>query len=388
MHEHQVGEIVKCKIVRVEENGLLVDFGFKTEGLIDPANIFMKSGDTLEKLFQVGGEIEATVISLEPRDGYVLLSKKQADIERAWAAAYDAFKNKKILEAQVISSVKGGLVVDFHRLRGFIPASQIFKEASSTGLEKLVGETLPIKVIEINRQQNKIIFSHRLAAEEVKKFSEEKIFSEVEVGQVRRGRVSSIKSFGVFVDLGGVEGLVHISELTLGRIKHPSEVVKIGDEVEVFILGINQDKKKISLGLRQLQPDTWVKARDLYRVGQIVRGKVVRLVKFGAFVELEKGLEGLLHLSEMKDPSPSRPEEAVKIGEEVQVKILRIVPEEQKIGLSLKAAQEEAAKEKAKESAVVEERKVTIGDLMKEKNIQLESVQPPATEAPEPPPQI
>lgn len=387
IEDFQTGQIVKGKIIKIEKNGLLVDFGHKSEGLVDLSQVNLKPNQSLETLFKLDDEIEVLILNLATRDGYVQLSQKLAEVEKAWNNAYEAFKKAKVLEVNVISAVKGGLVVDYEGLRGFLPASQILKEAEGN-LEKMVDQKIPIKVIEINRSQKKIVFSHRLAAEEIKTFDSDRLWSELEVGQVRKGKVTGIKNFGAFVNLGGVEGLIHISELSWGRVRHPSEIVKVGDEVEVFIVSVDHKKKKIGLGLKQLQPDPWVKAKESYRAGQIVKVKVVRLVSFGAFVELEKGLEGLIHLSELANPAPAKPEDILKAGDEIEVKILRIIPEEQKIGLSLKAIEEQKNKEKIKETFNSKENRVTIGDIMKEKNMQIEpaKVEAPQSEpAPAPP---
>ena len=251
-------------------------------------------------------------------------------------------------------------------IRGFIPASQVAKKAE-TKLEEFVGKTIPIKIIDIDRRQGKVVLSHKLAASEKQKFQIDKLLDELEIGQVRHGVVSSIKSFGAFVDLGGIEGLIHLTELSWKRVNHPGEVLKLGDEIDVFVLGVDKTNRKVALGLKELQPDPWVEANELYKVGQIVKGKVTRLVKFGAFIELEKGLEGLCHISELSTKPVHRPEDAVRVGDEVTVKILRVLPEEQKIGLSIKEAAIEREKEKIKQEKQ-EKSKVTIEDVLKEKN--------------------
>jgi ribosomal protein S1 len=265
----------------------------------------------------------------------------------------------------VTSAVKGGLVADFHGIRGFIPASQVEKKPEQE-LTDFVGQVLPIKVIEVNRRQSKIVFSHRRGSLEADKSKAHKLFDELEVGQVRKGVVSSLKSFGAFVDLGGVEGLVHLTELSWKRVQHPSEVLKAGQEIEVFVLGVDQVNHKVALGLKELQPDPWAGAAEKYRVGQIVKAKVLRLVKFGAFLEIEEGLEGLCHISELSTQKVNDPADVVKPGDIVEVKILRVLPEEQKIGLSIREVQ--LSKEKAEaEEKRREETKVTIAEALQEK---------------------
>jgi len=365
---YKPGDIVKGKVVKLDPIGVLVDIGYKAEGLIPPAELSDKPYTSVEEIVKIGDEIDVYIEKLESKEGYVVLSKKHADKEKKWRIAYDAYKNKKVLEAKVISAVKGGLVVDCEGIRGFIPASQVAKKAE-VELSEFVGKSLPIKVMEIDRKQGRVVLSHKLAAVEKQRFQIDKLFDELEVGQVRRGAVTSIKKFGAFVDLGGVEGLIPLSEISWKRVNHPSEVLKIGDEIDVFVLGVDREKRKVSLGLKELQPDPWVEAGELYKVGEVVKGKVLRLAKFGAFIELEKGLEGLVHISELSIKPVEKVEDAVKPGDEVQVKILRVLPEEQKIGLSIREVLLEKEKEKVKEFKKTEEKipAVTIGDILKEK---------------------
>lgn len=357
---YEVGDIVFGKIAKVDPSGVLVDIGYKSDGLI-PAQDFTDSAP------KVGDKIEVLIERLESKEGYVILSKKKADSEKKWKKAYDAYKKKDILEAKVTSAVKGGLVVDWEGIRGFVPASQVSKKPDIS-LDSFVNKNIPIKIIEINRRQGKIVFSHKLGATEKGKFMADKILDELEVGQVRHGVVTSIKSFGAFVDIGGVEGLIHLSELSWSRVNHPSEVLKIGQELDVFVLGVDKVNQKIALGLKELQPDPWVTVKEKFKVGQIVKGKVMRLVKFGAFVKIDEGLEGLVHISELSEKKVDKPEDAVKAGDKVDVKILRILPEEQKIGLSIKEAiLEKQKKEFEKQKSEV---KVTIGDVIAEKEKQ------------------
>lgn len=363
--KYKIGDIVKGKVVKIDPIGVLVDIGYKAEGLIPPEELSDKSFSNISDVVSVGDEVSVAIDNLENKEGYVVLSKRRADYENKWKAAYDAYKGRKVLEARVTGAVKGGLVVDFDGIRGFIPASQVAKK-SEDQLEEFVGKTLPIKIMELDRRQGRVVLSHKLAADEKQRFESDKVINDLEVGQVRKGVVSSIKSFGAFVDLGGIEGLIHLTELSWKRVSHPSEVLKVGDEIDVFVLGVDRINRKVSLGLKELQPDPWVEATQLYGVGQIVKGKVARLVKFGAFIELEKGLEGLCHISELSAKPVARPEDAVKPGDQVTVKILRVLPEEQKIGLSIKEVQMEEEKQRAK-AEQEEKTKVTIEDVLKEK---------------------
>jgi len=358
--EYKVGDIVRGKVIKVDPSGVLVDIKYKSDGLILPEELSDKSFGSPEEVVKVGDIIDVYIENLESKEGYVVLSKKHADYENKWNIAFDAFRGKKLLEGKVLQALRGGLVIDCEGIRGFIPASQVVKKAEET-LDSFVGKALPVKVIEVNRRQGKIVLSHKMGTGEKERFGSEKLFNELEVGQVRRGRVTSLKSFGAFVDLGGIEGLIHITELSWKRVKHPSEVLKVGEEIEVFVLGVDRINKKVALGLKELQPDPWEKANQLYQPGQIVKARILRFAKFGAFAELEHGLEGLIHISELSKEPIKSPEEAVKIGDTVDVKILRVLPEEQKIGLSIREVPVEEAAPPA------EEKKVTIGDIIAEK---------------------
>ncbi|OGC07074.1 hypothetical protein A2526_02835 [candidate division WOR-1 bacterium RIFOXYD2_FULL_36_8] len=359
--EFSVGMIVPGVVVKIDPSGALVDVGYKSDGWVD--------GRELSANIKVGDKIKVMVEKLESKEGYVLLSKKNADFESDWNKAYLAYKNKTVIEAKVISSVKGGLVVDVGGIRGFIPASQVAKNPE-VSLDSFVGRKLPVKVIEINRKQSKVVLSHKLGENEKGKLDASKVLDELEVGQVRSGTVSSLKSFGAFVDLGGIEGLIHLSELSWKRVKHPSEVLKVGEKIDVFVLGVDHVNKKVSLGLKELQPDPWESVLSRYKAGQIVKVKVLRIAKFGVFAELEEGLEGLIHLSELSKERVEAADSVVKPGDFVEVKILRIIPEEQKIGLSIKEVQIEKDAAAVKEQNSGEDSKVTIGDMLAEKERQ------------------
>jgi len=362
--EYQVGDIVKGTVLKIDQSGVLVDVKYKADGIILPEEI--APGDHLK----VGDIIDVMIENLESKEGNIVLSKQQADQEVVWKKAYDSYKHKSVLNGKVIQVLKGGLVVDCAGLRGFVPASQVKREGSET-IESFKDKTLPLKVIEVNRRQGKIVLSHKLAAGEKNKEDSSKIFDELEVGQVRKGTVSSLKTFGAFVNLGGVEGLIHLSELSWKRVKHPSELLKVGQELEVFVLGVDKINKKVALGLKELQADPWAEAADYFKAGQVVKAKILRFAKFGAFAELDHNLEGLIHISEMSKERILQPDEAAKIGDVVEVKILRILPDEQRIGLSMK--QVIIDKEKAEAKAVMasnpvdETPKITIGDMLAQK---------------------
>lgn len=352
-----VGAIVQGTIVRLDHAGAMVDIGYKSDGWISPEELTpgLKIGDTVKVLIE----------KLENKEGHVVLSKKNAEYESKWQEIYEAYKNRTLLEAKVTSAVKGGLVADCGGIRGFIPASQVSKRPEQT-LEEFVGKTIGIKVIEINQRQGKVILSHKLGAFESGKKEASKILDELEVGQVKHGIVKNLKQFGAFVDIGGIEGLIHLSELSWKRVKHPSDVLKSGQEIDVFVIGVDKIHNKVSLGLKQLQQDPWAAAAENYKAGQIVKVKVLRLAKFGAFVEIEEGLEGLIHISELSKDKITSPDQAVNPGDIVEAKILRIAPDEQRVGLSIKEVQIEKEKSQAEEQKT-EESKVTIGEMIAEK---------------------
>lgn len=372
--EYKVGDIVKGKVIKVDPSGVLVDIKYKADGLIPPDELSDRSYSSIDELVKVGDLISVYILNLENKEGYALLSKKMADSEVGWKLAYDAMKNRKTLQGRVLQVLRGGLSVDCQGVRGFVPASQVDK-APEESLDIFKDKTIPVKVIEVNRRQGKIVMSHRQAAGGKAKEINDQIFNELEPGQVRKGKVSSLKNFGAFVDLGGVEGLVHLTELSWKRVKHPSELLKVGQELDVFVLGVDRTNKKVSLGLKELQPDPWASAAQHYKPGQLTKAKILRFAKFGAFVELEHSLEGLIHVSEISKDQVLHPEDALKIGDVVEVKVLRVIPEEQKIGLSIKQAvaikeRQEAANQApppASVSVTEETKKVTLGDMIAQK---------------------
>ncbi|MFA4967960.1 MAG: S1 RNA-binding domain-containing protein [Candidatus Margulisiibacteriota bacterium] len=356
----QVGSVVKGPVVRVDSSGAFIDIAYKSDGFI--------AREELDQDVKVGDQIEAVIEKLESKDGYVVLSKEKADYEFAWKNANDAYRSRKTLSAKVISAVNGGLVAECEGMRGFIPASQIVKKPEQQ-MKDFVGAIIPVKVIEANRRQGKIILSHKLGTIDAERQKTVKSFDGLEVGQVRHGKVTSLKNFGAFVDIDGIEGLIHLSELSWKRVKHPSEVVKAGQEIDVFILGVDKINRKLSLGLKELQSDPWATVNEKYKPGQVVKVKILRLAKFGAFAEIDEGLEGLIHISELSLNKINTPDEAVKPGDLVEAKILRIIPEEQRIGLSIRevALDKERADHEAQKK---DENKVTIGTIIAEKERQ------------------
>ncbi len=353
---YKTGDLVQGTILSIDSSGALVDIKYKSDGIVPSEEL---AGVSLK----VGDKVDVLIESLSSKEGNVILSVKKALHERSWQTLYDSFKTKKALEVKVTSAVGGGLVVDYNGIRAFIPASHVAK-AQGGQFSDLVGQTIPAKVLEIDRYRSKLIMSHRLGSIEKQQIDNEKNFDKIEVGQVLKGRVSSIKKFGVFVNVEGIEGLIHVNDLSWKRVDDPSKILSMGQEVEVFVLGIERSSRKLSLGYKQLQPDPWVSVSDKYKAGQLIDVKILRLAKFGAFAELEEGIEGLIHNSELSLSGVKEPSEAVKPGDVVKVVILRILPEEQKIGLSVREAKHLEMKQELKESQSAVQPKVTIGDAV------------------------
>jgi small subunit ribosomal protein S1/4-hydroxy-3-methylbut-2-en-1-yl diphosphate reductase len=334
------GDVVRGFVVHIDREGVLVDVGTKSEGLIPPNELSRESGRRPEQIIKVGEEIDVYVLNADDEEsGQIILSKKRADFEKAWDRVIDAQRAGETLSAQVTERVKGGLVVDLG-IRGFVPASHV-GSGQARNLEKYVGMVLPLKVIEVDRDRRKVVLSHRLATEEEREAQRQETLQTLAEGQVRTGIVRRITDYGAFVDIGGVDGLLHISEMSWTRIKHPNEVLKVGDEIQVMVLKTNLEQGRISLGLRQILPDPWTEAQERYHPGDIVQGTVTRLVPFGIFVQLDSGLEGIVPNNELSVRRVSKPEEVAQVGDQIEVKILEIRPEERRLTLSLRQALEE-----------------------------------------------
>lgn len=333
--DYQQGDIIKGIVRKMEKSGILVDIQYKSEGYV-PNNEFSNiAGETPANTVKPGDIIEVYIVKLETKEGYTLLSRKRAEYELAWNYLSKIAKSKDVIDIMITSKVEGGLVGDYKGIKGFVPASQVLKN-SDEKLDIFLNQTLNVTVLQVERKRRKVIFSHKLARVKPLRADIDREIEKIEVGEVYEGIVSSIKDFGVFVTLNGVEGLVHISELSWARVTHPSEILKVGDPVKVFVLGVDKEHNKISLGMKQLQPDPWVLVSEKYTVGQFVKGKVTRIVSFGAFVQLEKDLEGLIHISELSYDHIEKVEDIVSAGQEINAKIIKLMPEEQKIGLTLR----------------------------------------------------
>ncbi len=346
------GDVVEGIIVRIDPEEILVDIGLKSEGVLSTKELPPTGYGSFEEL-HVGDKVLVYVMQPETPEGHAIVSLKRARMERQWRIAQEQYERGDLLEAKVIDFNKGGLIVDLDGIRGFVPISQILNlkredtaDSAETNakLQAMVGRTLQLKIIEINRNRNRLILSERLAVQEWRARRREELLNELQVGEVRKGTVSNLANFGAFVDLGGADGLVHISQLAWSRVNHPSEVLHIGQEVEVQVLGVDKEKKKIALSIKRAEVDPWTTVDQRYQIGQLVKGVVTKIAPFGAFARVEDGVEGLIHLSELlpgQDPKTSLHE-----GEELTLRILRIESERRRLGLSLRQAVEPAAEAK------------------------------------------
>jgi len=334
MVSFEEGDVVKGKVVRIDKDEVLVDIGYKAEGVI-PSNelSIRKSVDPHEEVEQ-GEEIDALVLTKEDAEGRLILSKKRARFEKAWRKIEVAADSGEPVEGSVIEVVKGGLILDLG-VRGFLPASLVDIRRVHN-LDEFMGQTLECKVIELNRSRNNVVLSRRAVLEEERKEVREQILGRLEPGQVVEGKISNIVDFGAFVDLDGIDGLIHISELSWSHVNHPSEVVAIGDTVRIKVLDIDRDRQRISLGLKQTQEDPWQRVISTHRGGDVLEGTVTKVVAFGAFVEILPGVEGLVHISELADHHVENPSEVVEPGSKLNVKILEIDEERRRLSLSIK----------------------------------------------------
>jgi len=332
------GDIVEGTIVKVDRDEVLLDIGYKTEGVIPSRELSIKHDVDPSEVVSVGDEIEALVLQKEDKEGRLILSKKRAQYERAWGTIEEKKDRDEVVEGTVIEVVKGGLIIDIG-LRGFLPASLV-EMRRVRDLQPYVGKTLEAKIIELDKNRNNVVLSRRAWLEQTQSEVRSDFLNKLAKGQVRSGVVSSIVNFGAFVDLGGVDGLVHVSELSWKHIDHPSEVVEVGQEVTVEVLDIDLDRERVSLSLKATQEDPWRQFARTHAISQVVPGKVTKLVPFGAFVRVQDGIEGLVHISELAERHVEIPEQVVQVGDELMVKVIDIDLERRRISLSLKQANE------------------------------------------------
>ena len=332
------GDIVAGTIVKVDRDEVLLDIGYKTEGVIPSRELSIKHDIDPNEVVTVGDEVEALVLQKEDKEGRLILSKKRAQYERAWGDIEKIKDEDGVVEGTVIEVVKGGLIMDIG-LRGFLPASLV-EMRRVRDLDPYIGQKLEAKIIELDKNRNNVVLSRRSWLEQTQSAVRQNFLTELKKGQVRKGVISSIVNFGAFVDLGGVDGLVHVSELSWKHIDHPNEVVQVGDEVTVEVLEVDLDRERVSLSLKATQEDPWQHFARTHQMGQIVPGRATKLVPFGAFVRVEEGIEGLVHISELAERHVEIPEQVVQIGDQVMVKIIDIDLERRRISLSLKQANE------------------------------------------------
>lgn len=339
------GDVMEGIVMHKDREELLVDIGSKAEGIV-PAKEYSSLSDEEKEQLAVGDSILVFVVQPENQEGHPVVSIDRARQEKSWRRLQERHEADDIIEAEVTNYNKGGLLVNLDGVRGFVPASQVTEirggdeSSKQADMARLIGTTLPLKVIEINRHRNRLILSERQAVQERRDAMKEKLIKELTEGETRPGRVSSICDFGAFVDIGGADGLVHLSELSWSRVRHPSEVLKVGEEVEVYVLGINAEEKKIALSIKRTQPEPWSRVANSYEVGQLVKGTVTQLANFGAFARIEDGIEGLIHVSELAEERIQHPKQVVEEGEELILRIIRIDPQRRRMGLSLRRALE------------------------------------------------
>src|SRR5437870_1787709 len=334
------GDIVSGTVVKVDRDEVLLDIGYKTEGVIPSKELSIKHDVDPFDVVSVGDEVEALVQQKEDKEGRLVLSKKRAQYERAWGTIEKIKDEDGVVTGQVIEVVKGGLIIDIG-LRGFLPASLV-EMRRVRDLQPYVGRQIEAKIIELDKNRNNVVLSRRAWLEQTQSEVRSEFLNQLQKGQVRKGVVSSIVNFGAFVDLGGVDGLVHVSELSWKHIDHPSEVVEVGQEVTVEVLDVDMERERVSLSLKATQEDPWQQFARTHQMGQIVPGKVTKLVPFGAFVRVDEGIEGLVHISELAERHIEIPEQVVQVGNEIMVKVIDIDLERRRISLSLKQANEAA----------------------------------------------
>jgi small subunit ribosomal protein S1 len=339
------GDVVEGTVIGTTRDGAVVDIGSKSEGLIPVSEMHSLGADPLRKI-RLGEKVVAFVVQPETAEGEVLLSLDRARGERGWRVLQQLHDDGETFEAEVTGFNKGGLLVNVEGVAAFVPLSQLVglrpdrNDESGASLAHAVGKSLRLKVIELNRRRNRVILSERGALQEWRSQQKDRLLSELQEGEVRKGRISSIRNFGVFVDLGGADGLVHLSEISWDRTRAPEDLYRVGDEVDVYVMKVDADTKKIALSIRRAQPEHWTTIVDKYHVNDVVPGVITKLVTFGAYARIEGPVEGLIHISELSDRRISHPKEIISVGDIVPLRIIRIEPERHRIALSLKQARD------------------------------------------------
>lgn len=334
------GDIVTGTILAMDNMGLLVDLGMKRDGVV-PRNDLERLGDDVN--YEIGDEIPVMIIRTEDSDGNMIVSVAQAKQNEDWLKAEELMNQSDIWNGVVADANRGGLIVPFGNLRGFVPASHVVElprglneDDRKDHLHDLIGQPITCKVIEVNRRRRRLVLSQREAQREMRDALKDELLDELKEGDIREGTVSGLRDFGAFVDLGGADGLIHISELAWHRVKHPREILNVGDKIDVYVLRLDQEGRRIGLSLKRLQPNPWSQVDELYHVGQLVEGTISRVTQFGAFVSLDPGIEALLHASQIADPAPANPAELLSEGMTITARIISIEPHRQRLGLSVR----------------------------------------------------
>jgi small subunit ribosomal protein S1 len=343
------GEVIEGTIVRVSPTELVVDVGCKSEGVVSSRDLERLDPEFFQTL-QVGSKVFVYVLRPEDSNGNVVLSLARAQLEDGWREAEQMFKAEQTFEEAVAGCNKGGLIVNIGNIRGFVPASQIVSvhlpregndEEREAQLKTLVGKPLRLKVIELDRRRNRLILSERVAVREWRQDRKERLLDELKATDVRHGRVSSLCDFGAFIDLGGADGLVHLSELSWRHVDHPKQVLAVGQEVDVYVLEVDRDKRRIALSIKRLQKEPWSTVEERFQIGQLVAGTITKLTNFGAFARLDDDIEGLIHISELSEDRIAHPRDVVKEGQELTLRVIRIDASKQRLGLSLRRVSED-----------------------------------------------
>lgn len=349
LHLPKPGEIIDGKVDQVRDNEVIVNMGCKKDGILRIDEVVLEEGQTLNDLFKVGDEIQAKVIKSDDGEGGILLSKKRLVAVENYNELIEAMENKTTINVKLTKAVNGGVIAAYKEVTGFIPMSQL-SDKFVENADEFLGQDMDVKVIRVDAKRNRAVFSRKIVLVEEKRKAVAEIWNNLNVGDVVEGKVMRFTDYGAFVDIGGLDGLLHISEISWGKLKHPEEVLNIGDIINVKILSLNEEKGKISLGLKQTKPEPWSLVGTEYQVGDVIKGKIVQLKEYGAFVEIEAGLDGLVHISEIANKRVENVADELTIGQEVEVKIVEIDADRKRISLSIKAAlPEEAAEEAADE---------------------------------------
>jgi len=390
LRDFKDGDIVEGEIVKIDRDEVLLDIGYKSEGVIPAKELSIRHDVDPNEVVKVGDHVEALVLQKEDKEGRLILSKKRAQYERAWGRIEEVMTSGGTIKGPVIEVVKGGLILDIG-LRGFLPASLVDLRRVRD-LHPFVGQELEAKIIELDRNRNNVVLSRRAFLEESQSEGRKKFLESLQKGERRKGTVSSIVNFGAFVDLGGVDGLVHVSELSWKHVDHPSEVVQVGQEVEVEVLDVDLERERVSLSLKATQEDPWKEFERMYSAGEIIDGQVTKLVPFGAFVRVAQGIEGLVHISEISDQHIEAPESVLSVGDQVRVKVIEVDVPRRRISLSMRQVggamptlKETEIEEEAAPAAVAQAPEAEVVETVAEAAAEPAAPPPAPAESPETP---